>query len=82
VWATSCPLSVTCKRLALPLTLNLLLLLSLSPAAGPVLAAAGVDFDAELFNLLGPDYVARLMRKTGVLSQWGWLVASHALHSF
>ena len=34
-------------------------------SAGTVLAGAGVDFDASLFNLLGPDYVARLMHKTG-----------------
>lgn len=35
------------------------------PGTGAVLGAAGVDFDAALFNLLGPDYVARLMHKTG-----------------
>lgn len=33
--------------------------------AGQVLAGAGVDYDASLFNLLGADYVARLMHKTG-----------------
>jgi hypothetical protein len=35
--------------------------------AGQVLAGAGVDYDASLFNLLGADYVTRLMHKTGGL---------------
>jgi hypothetical protein len=30
-----------------------------------MLGAAGVDFTSALFKLLGPAYVARLMRKTG-----------------
>lgn len=33
--------------------------------AGPMLAAAGVDFDAALFQCMGPEFVARLMHKTG-----------------
>jgi hypothetical protein len=30
-----------------------------------MLAAAGVDYSAALFNQLGPEFVSRLMVKTG-----------------
>jgi hypothetical protein len=46
--------------------------------AGQVLAGAGVDYDASLFNLLGADYVARLMHKTGGSEQA--LHCTHSLH--